>query len=97
MGRFEIRKIPEHRRKPEEARCKSTNCRRQSKWHVGTLWDMEGEAMQQQQQQSIVEKEKAFTSKLLVIMAHFIAIGLVLYIMWHAVPGSSKIDRCFTF
>ena len=51
----------------------------------------------QQQQQSIVEKEKAFTSKLLEIMAHFIAIGLVLYIMWHAVPGSSKIDQCFTF
>ena len=62
--------------------------------NVVAFWDMEGEAMQQQQQ-SIVEKE--FTSKLLEIMAHFIAIGLVLYIMWHAVPGSSKIDQCFTF
>jgi hypothetical protein len=51
---------------------------------------MEGD---DKQQQSIVEKEKTFVRRLLDIMAHFIAIFLVLFIMWHAVPGSSKMHR----
>ena len=48
----------------------------------------------QQQEQGFVErKEKVFASRLLDNMAHFIAVGLVLFIIWHAVPGSSKINR----
>jgi uncharacterized Tic20 family protein len=63
------------------------------------MWDMEGEtkvtiSAKKQQQQSVVDKDnKAFASRsLLHIMAHFVAVVLVLFIIWHAVPGSSKIN-----